>query len=589
MSFPNPDNYGQDYGCVAVGIKGPPPISQIVKEIEDINRRVIDLEGFYPNSSLFFRKSGGALDSGATMTLSDGITNSEVAPWGFGVEESSGTGNEAYIDTVGLHVQKHVETDDTNHIASVVIEADKITFSPNSGNINLSGNPYGSGGSINTSNNGGSINTSGGQSGFGGSINLSAGANEDGNNGGSIISTAGEGSGASGGTLNMSGGTTSNTSGGSINTSGGTEENAFGGYISTKGWDHAGGFIDTSNGGGSITTSNGGGEINTSSGFIELGTVENRLSLQSRAFGKTCELPDVNGIALVASANGISSYDSNYTVTEYGLGIRGDLYEQLLDRGQIKTTDGGGIYTYSNRVLSFTISHPSPIFAGTYTRYLGSLEEYRNTNNLGANAYISNGFMCLTSMIGDEPDFICNIDELATNRWYKTAEASSGLAYPSDTTVTINFQFANGGSINTSCGGGSIDTRGKGSIEFGVEGTRTTLNGSASGSNRLITLPNASGTLPVSLISASTSLSFGSISASGGILDLTITLTGASVGDVVFVTCLDTGGRGSTDGKLIFEAFVSAVNVVTVRAHNPTTGPIGPGTYNFKVAVIKIN
>lgn len=51
-----------------------------------------------------------------------------------------------------------------------------------------------------------------------------------------------------------------------------------------------------------------------------------------------------------------------------------------------------------------------------------------------------------------------------------------------------------GGSINTSNGGGSIDTTGTGSVQFGEDGTRTTLNGSAS-SNRTVTLPNFNCTL----------------------------------------------------------------------------------------------
>jgi len=52
-----------------------------------------------------------------------------------------------------------------------------------------------------------------------------------------------------------------------------------------------------------------------------------------------------------------------------------------------------------------------------------------------------------------------------------------------------------GGYINTSSGGGSIDTRGAGAIQLGVTGRRTFLNGSASGSNKTITLPNATGTI----------------------------------------------------------------------------------------------
>jgi hypothetical protein len=87
-------------------------------------------------------------------------------------------------------------------------------------------------------------------------------------------------------------------------------------------------------------------------------------------------------------------------------------------------------------------------------------------------------------------------------------------------------------------------------------------------------------------ISSSSALDFGNITA-GNFSDLTITLSGAATNDVVFVTCLNTAGRGATDGKLIFEAFVSATDTVTVRAHNPTSGAIDSASYNFKVCIIK--
>ena len=150
----------------------------------------------------------------------------------------------------------------------------------------------------------------------------------------------------------------------------------------------------------------------------------------------------------------------------------------------------------------------------------------------------------------------------------------------------VIYTFNKGGNIFTCDGGGSIDTQGTGSIGLGILATRTTLVGSATAA-RTVTLPNITGTLPIALISASTSLSFGAITA-GGFVDLTITLTGAATTDVVFVTCLDTAGRGISNGKLVFEAFVSAANTVTVRAHNPTSSTITPGVaYNFKVAIIK--
>lgn len=55
------------------------------------------------------------------------------------------------------------------------------------------------------------------------------------------------------------------------------------------------------------------------------------------------------------------------------------------------------------------------------------------------------------------------------------------------------------GSINTSAGGGSIDTRGTGSIQLGVLGTRTTLTGTAT-VDRAIALPDVAGTLALTSV-----------------------------------------------------------------------------------------
>lgn len=172
-------------------------------------------------------------------------------------------------------------------------------------------------------------------------------------------------------------------------------------------------------------------------------------------------------------------------------------------------------------------------------------------------------------------------EEVAGGYIYTFASGSATGGY-----INTSGATGAGGNINTSSGGGSINTRGTGSIELGVSATRTTLNGSATNA-RTVTLPNITGTLPIALISTSTALNFGPFSASGGFASLTVTLTGAAVGDVVFVTCLDAAGRGATDGKLIFEAFVSAANTVTVRAHNPSSANIDPASYDFKVAIIK--
>jgi hypothetical protein len=69
-----------------------------------------------------------------------------------------------------------------------------------------------------------------------------------------------------------------------------------------------------------------------------------------------------------------------------------------------------------------------------------------------------------------------------------------GYNYGSGGFINTSAGSQPGGSISTYDGGGSISTRGTGSIELGNTGTRTTLVGSAGGSNKTITLPNATGT-----------------------------------------------------------------------------------------------
>lgn len=81
------------------------------------------------------------------------------------------------------------------------------------------------------------------------------------------------------------------------------------------------------------------------------------------------------------------------------------------------------------------------------------------------------------------------------------------------------------------------------------------------------------------VLSGSATLDFSSI-ASLGQADLTITVTGAVIGDEVSL-----GLPAAPMAGIIFNAFVSATDTVTVRAHNYTAGAIDPdsATYNVKV------
>lgn len=79
--------------------------------------------------------------------------------------------------------------------------------------------------------------------------------------------------------------------------------------------------------------------------------------------------------------------------------------------------------------------------------------------------------------------------------------------------------------------------------------------------------------------SASASLNFGSIAAAAS-ADLTIALSGARVNDVV-----DLGLPAAPTAGIIFQAFVSASDVVTVRATNITGSAVDPAAATYRVAI----
>lgn len=86
--------------------------------------------------------------------------------------------------------------------------------------------------------------------------------------------------------------------------------------------------------------------------------------------------------------------------------------------------------------------------------------------------------------------------------------------------------------------------------------------------------------VPVTL-SAQATLDFASI-ASNQSEDLTVTVTGASLGDVVAIGI----PHGSTSEGVIF-GWVSAANTVTIRFHNSSGGNHDPAAGVFKILVFK--
>lgn len=96
------------------------------------------------------------------------------------------------------------------------------------------------------------------------------------------------------------------------------------------------------------------------------------------------------------------------------------------------------------------------------------------------------------------------------------------------------------------------------------------LNGFIAGNGNTIT----------KVLSGSASLDFPSIDAVSQ-ADLTITVTGAAVGDEVILSLPAAPAAG-----LVFNAFVSAANTVTVRASNITAAAVDAAAATFGVIVI---
>mgnify|MGYP000415612549 CR=1 FL=1 len=89
-----------------------------------------------------------------------------------------------------------------------------------------------------------------------------------------------------------------------------------------------------------------------------------------------------------------------------------------------------------------------------------------------------------------------------------------------------------------------------------------------------------SGTKVAEILTATAALDFGIIAAAAS-ADLTITVTGAAVNDGVIL-----GLPAAPTAGIVYQAFVSATNTVTVRATNITAAAIDPLSQTFRVTTI---
>lgn len=92
---------------------------------------------------------------------------------------------------------------------------------------------------------------------------------------------------------------------------------------------------------------------------------------------------------------------------------------------------------------------------------------------------------------------------------------------------------------------------------------------------------NAEARSAIGIITATATLDFASIATTAQ-EDLTISVPGAAVGDAVAL-----GLPAAPMAGLVFNAFVSATNVVTVRATNPTGSGVDAASALYRVVVFK--
>lgn len=108
--------------------------------------------------------------------------------------------------------------------------------------------------------------------------------------------------------------------------------------------------------------------------------------------------------------------------------------------------------------------------------------------------------------------------------------------------------------------------------------SRTTFSGPVISQNGF---GGTSGVALSVLLSGTATLDFASIAAAAS-ADLTITVTGAAVGDAVALALPAAPAAG-----IVFFAFVSAANTVTVRAMNITGLAVDPASASYTVNVFK--
>lgn len=162
---------------------------------------------------------------------------------------------------------------------------------------------------------------------------------------------------------------------------------------------------------------------------------------------------------------------------------------------------------------------------------------------------------------------------MASNQFYELLNRGTIEGLEPDAIVGTTLDVSGNSTI-----GGTLDVTGVLTATGGVTGAVT---GNVTGDVTSNSVAIGGGTAITKVLTATATLDYASIAAAGS-EDKTITVTGAAVGDAVAFSL-----PAAIDVGLVFNAFVSATNTVTIRASNVTAAPIDAASASFRVVVIR--
>lgn len=142
----------------------------------------------------------------------------------------------------------------------------------------------------------------------------------------------------------------------------------------------------------------------------------------------------------------------------------------------------------------------------------------------------------------------------------------------------LHVQSASSSRVATKITGASGQTANL--LELSVNNGSALASISASGRGTFPSIVVGGGTACDGIRTAAASLDFGSIGANS-MAELTISVTGASVGDAVFL-----GPPSTIEADVIAFGYVSATDTVTIRAHTASSGSVDQAAATWRVVVL---